>query len=203
MKHLIKFKAVGGDADYTFHGFVVFDDNLLTIYNDILDNIGADYPEYLHTDCDDHLGITLVDWFTKKTCVRRFLQIEPISEDEYLTLCRLFPEQNTLGRVLSYGEDSFWVTFFDSSYCYNKHGISSGSATYTAIPPTTSSPYIIPKEHDVVQLKCDYAGIPAGSRGTVVNIYSPTEEEVAVEFANCNVIDVLSRHLEIVWTPAG
>ena len=61
---------------------------------------------------------------------------------------------------------------------------------------------IIPKEHDVVKLVCDYAGLPNGSRGTVVNVYSPTEEEVEVEFANCNVISVLSRHLEIVWTPS-
>lgn len=58
----------------------------------------------------------------------------------------------------------------------------------------------IPKEHDVVRLLCDYAGIPKGTEGAVVCVHSPTEEEVEVEFGNCNVISVLSRHLEIIWT---
>ena len=57
----------------------------------------------------------------------------------------------------------------------------------------------IPKEHDVVRLKREYAGVPAGAEGTVVQVFSPTEEEVGVEFANCHVVAVLSRHLEIIW----
>lgn len=60
--------------------------------------------------------------------------------------------------------------------------------------------FVIPKEHDVVRLLCDYAGIPKGSEGTVVCVHSPTEEEVDVEFGDCNVIAVLSRHFEIIWT---
>ena len=49
-----------------------------------------------------------------------------------------------------------------------------------------------------MRLKYEYAGVPAGSEGTVVHVYSPTEEEVAVEFAGENVVNVLSRWLEIV-----
>lgn len=65
----------------------------------------------------------------------------------------------------------------------------------------TSRPSVtIPKEHDVVYLLCDYAGIPKGAKGTVVSVYSPMEEEVDVEFDNGNVVAVLSRHLEIIWT---
>jgi hypothetical protein len=62
------------------------------------------------------------------------------------------------------------------------------------------SKIVIPKEHDVVRLLCDYAEISKGTEGTVICVYSPTEEEVEVEFGNCNVISVLSRHLEIIWT---
>lgn len=60
--------------------------------------------------------------------------------------------------------------------------------------------FTIPKEHDIVRLKCDYAGFSAGDEGTVVHVYSPTEEEVEVEFGGGNVISILSRHLEIIWT---
>ena len=63
------------------------------------------------------------------------------------------------------------------------------------------SDFVIPKEHDVVRLLYDYAGLPKGSEGTVVSVHSPTEEEVEVEFNGCNIVSVLSRHFEIIWTP--
>lgn len=64
MKYLIKFKASGGDSDYTFEGFVIFDEYLLSEYNYILDNIinTDEYPDILHTDCDDYIPINLRDW---------------------------------------------------------------------------------------------------------------------------------------------
>jgi len=68
-------------------------------------------------------------------------------------------------------------------------------------PPRPDSAVVIPVEHAVVKLKCEYAGVPAGSEGTVVQVYSPTEEEVGVEFAGGNVVSVMSRWLEIVWSP--
>jgi hypothetical protein len=57
-----------------------------------------------------------------------------------------------------------------------------------------------PKEHDVVRLKTEYAGVPIGTKGVVVSTYSPDEEEIEVEFDNGNVVSVLSRYLDIVWT---
>lgn len=58
---------------------------------------------------------------------------------------------------------------------------------------------VIPREHDVVRLKRDCAGVASGSEGTVVNVYSPTEETVEVEFEDGNVISVLARWLDITW----
>ena len=37
---------------------------------------------------------------------------------------------------------------------------------------------VIPKEHDVVRLSVDYAGVPAGAEGSVVQVFAPDEEEV-------------------------
>lgn len=57
------------------------------------------------------------------------------------------------------------------------------------------------KEHDIVRLKCDYAGVASGSEGTVVHTYSSVEEEVEVEFQGRGVIAVLARFLDIICTP--
>lgn len=58
-----------------------------------------------------------------------------------------------------------------------------------------------PKEHTVVTLLTDYAGLPKGSAGTVVHVYGPEESEVAVEFARGNVLDIPCQNLDYEGTP--
>lgn len=131
MKYLIKFKASGGDSDYTFEGFVIFDEYLLSEYNYILDNIinTDEYPDILHTDCDDYIPINLRDWApSKHKDVREFLNIIPISEDEFSFFKKMFGTDYY--EIVNYGEDNFWVTFFDSNFYYNSRKKSSGTLKY-------------------------------------------------------------------------
>lgn len=126
MKHLLKFEMDGGDADITYSGFVIFDDNLLEIYKDLIQNVPK---ERLKMDCDDLLPIDL----GQNNEELDFSQ-EGITDEEFEMFVERFPRTHgwpDKEKIISFGHDEFWVSFFDSDYCHSKYGISSGTMKYS------------------------------------------------------------------------
>jgi len=133
-KHLVRFEASGGDGDYDFTGFCILDKEMLDIFNDAVENLpDADWPEFLTTDCDGHLAISLNKYTgqTKREVFKSFFTFTSISEDEFNTIIKLFQgvyEPHRANKIFSYGEFPWWL--LDSEYCHTKHNVSSGSMEY-------------------------------------------------------------------------
>ena len=133
-KHLVKFEASGGDGDYDFCGFCVFDNEMLDIFNDVIENLpDADWPEFIHTDTDDHLAISLNKYNgqSRREVFNGFFTTTIITEGEFNTIVKLLQgtyEQFRGNRIFSYGEFPWWL--LDTNYCYTKHNVSSGTMEY-------------------------------------------------------------------------
>ncbi len=111
--HLIKIQHYGGDADISFHGFVILNDAQLEAFKDILSVKIQEDEIAINNDCDDLLPSiyrkSRRDW-------RKFedvFSIEELSDAEATTL------KTRLG--VSYGDTQAFMFVWDSDEFWKKY----------------------------------------------------------------------------------
>ena len=110
---LIKYKADGGDADFTFGGFFVLNDIAWEKFKEVAKELfkGFETHARIKMDCDDHLSI-LCDSYEDYI---EFFTAENISENDFKVLEKYFKHKNGFP-ILSSGEQAggIWVFVTDS-----------------------------------------------------------------------------------------
>jgi hypothetical protein len=114
---MVKFDTYGGDADIDYKGFLILDDNLLTIFNDFVENVNL--GDYIHVDYADYLSVSLRGGKSYKD----IFKIEEITEDEFKVLRKLFPvaAYKNPDSYISYGTVELWECLFDSDYAWETY----------------------------------------------------------------------------------